>query len=517
MELRSLKETCKAMVGVDQKLRAHQRRSSREMLTVFGRVELSRTEWRARGVAGGLRPLDAELNLPPDLYSFGLHRKVAWSAANEAYDAVVDTVKESTGLLLGKRQVEQVAIRSAAAFDAFYAPTAAEAVEGSTFMVLTFDGKGIVMRPEALRPTTRNAAERSNHLEHRLSPGEKKGCKRMAEVAAVYELASVPRTTADIIDELEGAPTKRPKAQNKRVWASVEKDPTDVIAAAFAEALGRDPDRQRSWLVLVDGNKDQIRYVRAEARRIGVDVTLIMDVIHVIEYVWKAAWCLHEKADPDAERWVTARLRRLLDGDVSGVAAGIRRSATKRGLTQEERAPMDSCANYLLKHKAMLRYDTYLAAGMPIATGVIEGACRHLIQDRMDVTGARWSLSGAEAVIKLRPLRSSHDFTHYWDFHVERELHRNHLSNYAIHELSHLRTAHEACRQWNHTHWQLVGRCAPSRTRPQPLVEKGNARNAVGRAADLRVGPDKTTPPAEASRSDVFGHQKCHGSKAPRA
>jgi hypothetical protein len=228
---------------------------------------------------------------------------------------------------------------------------------------------------------------------------------------------------------------------NKRVWASIERKPADVIRDAFREAVDRDERLERTWVVLVDGNLDQIKLIRAEARRVGVSLVFILDIVHAIEYLWKAAWCLYPTADPDAEAWVKERLRRLLEGDVSGVAAGIRRSATKRGMEPEQRYAMDKCADYLLKYKTMMRYDEYLAAGMPIATGVIEGACRHLIQDRMDISGARWSLDGAEAILRLRSLRSSGDFDTYWDFHLQAERRRNHLQRYANHEFTHLRQA----------------------------------------------------------------------------
>lgn len=124
------------------------------------------------------------------------------------------------------------------------------------------------------------------------------------------------------------------------------------------------------------------------------------------------------------------RLLRILRGEASQVAAGMRRSATKRDLPPASRKPVDTCANYLLKYKQFLKYDAYLAAGFPIATGVIEGACRHLVKDRMDVPG-EWSLDGAEAVLRLRALRCSGDFDEYWLHHENAELRRNHLSAYA--------------------------------------------------------------------------------------
>jgi hypothetical protein len=113
------------------------------------------------------------------------------------------------------------------------------------------------------------------------------------------------------------------------------------------------------------------------------------------------------------------------------VAGGLRRSATRRGLSQAQRAPLDRCANYLLKYRDYLRYDEYLKAGLPIATGVIEGACRHLVKDRMELTGARWRLNGAEAVLRLRSLRSSGDFEEYWAFHLQQEYQRQHAKHYA--------------------------------------------------------------------------------------
>jgi hypothetical protein len=113
------------------------------------------------------------------------------------------------------------------------------------------------------------------------------------------------------------------------------------------------------------------------------------------------------------------------------MAGGMRRSATLRELSADVRKPVDTCASYLINHAPYLCYDRYLAQGLPVATGVIEGACRHLVKDRMDVTGARWSLTGAEAVLRLRALKSSHDFEEYWTFHEACEYERNHKNLYA--------------------------------------------------------------------------------------
>jgi hypothetical protein len=185
------------------------------------------------------------------------------------------------------------------------------------------------------------------------------------------------------------------------------------------------------WVALVDGNETQLGDMLECAPHDGVELTLIVDLIHVLEYVWKAAWAFHAEGSREAEQWVSERLLEILRGHASLVAGGMRRSATRQGLKAKERAAVDDCADHLSKYSAHLHYDEYLAAGLPIATGVIEGACRPLIQDRMGITGARWSLRGAEAVLRACALRSSGDFDEYWAFHQEAELTRNHLSRYA--------------------------------------------------------------------------------------
>jgi hypothetical protein len=218
------------------------------------------------------------------------------------------------------------------------------------------------------------------------------------------------------------------------VWASVAKTPAAVIDEAFAEALRRDPRQSKRWVAVVDGNKTQIRLLRENAKRRGIELTIILDVIHVTEYMWRAARAFYAETDPAGEAWVDERFLRILEGKSSNVAAGMRRSATKRQLDAEKRRPVDKCADYLLKYGALLHYDEYLAAGLPIASGVIEGACRHLVKDRMDITGARWTVEGAEAVLRLRALRASGDFDAYWAFHEDRERASNHEIRYGGHE-----------------------------------------------------------------------------------
>jgi hypothetical protein len=428
IDLRGLGDVGPSVVGSDGVERRHRDVSTRRLESVFGQVSVTRLGYRMPGVES-LFPLDAELNLPPELYSHGVQRRTAVLVAKTSFDEAVADISETTGASVPKRQAEQLAARAAVDFDDFYAErervAQAEAAATSDILVITADGKGVVMRKKDLRPATRKAAETRKHkLKKRISKGEKRNAKRMATVAAVYTVAPHRRTPDDIVHELRGTAEprpKRPRPEHKRVWASIEKTPEQVIDAAFQEGLRRDPERKKTWVGLVDGNETQIELLQAGAKRYALSLLILLDIIHVIEYLWRAARVFHEEASPEAEEWVNERLLAILRGESSAVAAGMRRSATNRNLAKSARKPVDTCANYLLKYRQYLRYDIALAAGFPIATGIIEGACRHLIKDRMDLTGARWSLPGAEAVLRLRSLRSSHDFDEYWRFHEARE------------------------------------------------------------------------------------------------
>lgn len=447
LDLRSEGHVESPVVGSDAVSRTDRHRRSREVESVFGTVTVDRERFHAAGVPG-LAPLDAELNLPPERVSLSVRRRLAEEAARGSFDSAVETLEKTTGASVAKRQAEEAVERAAVDFEAFYrtrreAETFQEIREApGSILVMTADGKGVPMKRDSLREATRKAAEvKKPKMVTRRSKGEKPHRKRMATVASVYTIKPHVRTPEDIIRGLrsvggaassspEGVkPEPRPKPEYKRVWANVKDSVEHVIDEMVVEALTRDPTKRRV-VVLLDGNEVQIGDVLVAAEEYKMDVTVILDFIHVLEYLWKAGTAFEQEGTPGLEEWVLERLLAILRGKASLVAGGIRRSATRRKLTATQRAPVDDCADYLLKYSAFMKYDEYLADGLPIATGVIEGACRYLVKDRMEITGARWSLDGAEAVLRLRSLRASGDFDEYWTFHELEEQSRNHLAQY---------------------------------------------------------------------------------------
>jgi hypothetical protein len=296
-------------------------------------------------------------------------------------------------------------------------------------LVISCDGKGIRVRADQLRPRSARLARKAvPKQDGRLSCGEVRTRRRMAEVAAVFGITPVPRTPDGIFGP--GPRPPGPRAAGKWLTASIADDAAEVVAAAFAEADRRDPHHERTWIALADGNKDQIRHIQAQAAARGIAITIVVDFIHVTEYLWDAAWCFFPPASPDAGPWVRGRAAAILDGRAAGVAAALREAAA--GLGKTRRKTIAKTAGYLEAKAPFLDYPQALAAGWPIATGVIEGACRHLIKDRMDITGARWGTETAEAILKLRALLANGDFDEYWAWHLDREHERNYPHSYAL-------------------------------------------------------------------------------------
>lgn len=359
-----------------------------------------------------LRPLDAVLNLPREKYSFPFQKLLCQEIGHRAYDEALESLEKQWPGHIPKRQALEIICRRAQDFEAFYhlPPEATQA----PLLIGSLDGSGVVMRPEGLRPDTRKKAEKK--LKNRQG---KRSHKRQATVAAVYEVEPFVRSFRESFDQ-------RPAPQNKRVWASLERSPEAVTRELFEEMRQRDPTQQKHWVILVDGDPHQLDRVGREAERLGVEVTVILDVVHVLEYLWKAAWCFYDVGSEMAHQFVSEQIDLIVAGQATEVADRLDAKRKRQRLKDQQYPAIAACAQYLRNHLPWLHYERYLAQGLPIATGVIEGACRYLIKDRMDRTGSRWGLAGAEAVLKLRALLKAGDFEAYWDFHLEQERRRNH-------------------------------------------------------------------------------------------
>ena len=387
------------------------RERRRHLETEGGRVKVRRHGLKLPGEKATQFPIDKQLSLPPELYALSLREDLSLAAVDASFDRSVERIDRTTAGHVPKRQAEQEVVRAAVDFEAFYetrTPPANDALSAQGLQVLSSDGKGVTMRPEALRDSTRKAAEAAAAEAIRGDPmGERKkrrSDKRMAVVTAVWEQEPHVRTAQDVLTRLRRDPEgrrrrprsdKAPRPQNKRVAASLTKSHAEGMAEMFDEAERRNPDGKRRTLVLLDGDEKQIDYAQAEARTRGMSITIILDLIHVLHYLWKIATLLCAGEPREADTWVGHILLQLLTRHPLDVVATIRQTATNRRLSSSARKALDEAVEYLRKNSTRIHYAAFLADGLPIATGVIEGACRYLVQDRLGITGARWGLAEA--------------------------------------------------------------------------------------------------------------------------
>jgi hypothetical protein len=397
---------------------SHKRAHTRRLLTVFGEVSITRVGYGACHQPS-IHPLDASLSLPARTYSYECQRRVVRAAVCGPFDEAVATLAEMTGVVVPKRSAEQVVIDAATDFEAFYLSRDRQAARPARGEILVgaVDCKGIPMvkRAPAAKVVRRGKGEKANK-------------KKMATVAAVFSQAPYIRTPAEVLDSLFAIseaprprqPRRRPTA--KRVWASLLAGKENFISDVRAEMIRRDPRHRRTWVMVTDGERALQRRVAASFR----GVTLVLDLLHVMEKLWKAAYVLHPEGSPEAETFVRQRAERILNGQVSQVVKGLRQMVTKRGLTGTKAKILRDVAGYYYANRGRMAYDEYLAKGWPIASGAVEGACKNLIRDRFERSGMRWTPPMAEAMLRLRAVYLSAQFDEYWEFHVQQEQQRLH-------------------------------------------------------------------------------------------
>jgi hypothetical protein len=438
------------VTGQDGVRRARAERGhARTIVTTLGAVVVRRIGYRS-GIkgAGSLFPRDAVLNLPPCGYSWALQRLAEMFCRSGSYEQAHEFVLAATGVSVGKRQLEQITIAAAAAAERFCQDRDQAAVcvageqeqgpgleqgQGLPPLAISADGKGVAMLPGARRHRTRAPEQKVRTFEKRAGTGEKKGCKRMAQTGAVFDVVPEPRTPEQVMRPQGGTGEKKPPRAQDRWYACDITAGRDVtIGKIFDQADRRDPDRLRAWIALVDGDNYQLGLFQAAAAARGITLFILVDFIHVLEYLQKAAWCFHPPRDPAMEDWVSAQALDILHGRTGEVIARIARLAGQHPPRpgSEHAKIIRKTLSYLQAKQPYMDYPRALAAGWPIATGVIEGACRHLVQDRMGITGARWGLEGAQAMLWLRAINASGDTSAYWDYHITQEHQRNHLSRY---------------------------------------------------------------------------------------
>jgi hypothetical protein len=403
---------------------AAEKGTTRGLASIFGPVTVTRIAYR-NWQEPALHPADARHALPDDPYSLGMRALAARHLARSGFGQAQEDIEKQTGTKIGVAQLAGIAGDLARWTGDFYEERARDADEdppATDVIMMQADGKGIAMRPE----------HRKNKGKE---DGTRPGVKKMAEIVAVADFTPAVREPEDIA----APPARRkahpgPKARGKWVSASVTESIEDMIAAAYDEADRRDPERIRQRVFLADGNKQQITAIEAEAKKRRLKVPVLIDYIHVSGYIGKASACLHPCDPVTAGQWADGQLLRVLHGRAKAVAATLasvarktRANPRKRGLDLTD---LDKAVTYLENNHGHMKYDKALANGWPIATGMIEGSCRYVIEDRFGITGARWSPDGAETILKLRAVVVNDDLDDYITYYKNRYRAEHHLTRY---------------------------------------------------------------------------------------
>jgi len=407
-----------------QRLRRSPEPHARRYLSIFGELRISRFVYALReGQKVEHAPLDAQLGLPEGEFSYVLEDWLQRLCVQESFGEAVASLHAWLGVAPSERAAEEMNRRVATDAEAFQLSQAPPLDEPEAeILVATADGKGVPMR--------RPLEERLHRSHPRRGKGEKANKKQMAYVGAVYSIAPFVRSADDVVDEVlrHARSATRPRPQHKQVWAEMTRHHEGDASAGvtgrmrtFVEMAvaceSRDPDRRRTLVCLMDGEKALWEMAGDWLpRAIG-----ILDVFHVLERLWLAAYCFHPERSPAAAEFVAHRLRMLLEGKVGYVIGGLRRLRDEHSLTGAKRQTLNAAITYYDNNRDHMRYDEYLAAGYPIGSGVAEGACRHLVKDRLERTGMRWTVAGAQPMLHLRAIHINDCWRPYLNYHIQAE------------------------------------------------------------------------------------------------
>lgn len=393
---------------------------TKNYLSIFGKISIPRACYWTKG-RHEIYPLDAEINLPNGEYSYLLQE---WSAAlgsEEPYEKAAHFLETILGISLWGSSIETIMQKSCIDVPKFYEERQEPDTETEKeILVATIDGKGVVMRKNQLikkAPKKRLKKMRKIGEREKKTIDEKaneKPCKKkMSTVIGVYTIDPHKRTAEDFLTR--GKETEiRPHPRNKIVQATLARK-EDAAQRLKIEIEKRDPKHEKQGVALVDGEHKLRKLLKIYLPWF----LIIIDIYHVMEYLWKGAQIFYKEGSAEAASWMTDKLTKLLQGKIEEVIAELQ--GLLKSLSQGRREQLRKIITYLANGKEYMRYDIYLAKGYPIGSGVVEGACKNLVKDRMEQSGMHWTIAGAEAVLSMRSIQINKIMGTYWEYHITQE------------------------------------------------------------------------------------------------
>lgn len=370
--------------------------------SIFGAIPIPRAYYQAAG-SPGIFPLDGELNLPERGYSYVVQEFSSRLAVKMSYEDAQEVLSSFFPVKVPIRSLERIVRDVRNEVDRFYEEKAPPDVcPEAVVTVATVDKKGIVIRKARTEDAVPEAPSTNP---------DKPGKKKMATVISTYVTPRHVRTTNDILREVSdrGASDSRPKPRNQVVWGSLTDGPERTVAR-LQKAVDHRLPHGNELVCILDGERSLWALICA----FFPTAFFVLDIFHVLEHLGKAALCFHDEQSPQARAFVTERLRMLLNGRAGRLIGGLKQMLTKQELSGAKRRTLEQVIGYLERNRKHMRYEICLARGYPIGSGVIEGACRNLINDRLELTGMSWTLGGAESVMRLRAVHINKDWDAFW-------------------------------------------------------------------------------------------------------
>lgn len=419
----------------EKTLQRSEKPSSTVVRSVFGKHVFDQyTYSTGENKAIELRPISARMSLPTHPWSHLLQEFSQMFCVDQAFRQSAANLGEVLKDRFSVDTIEKINQQLGKSAGEFLADLPdPEPGSEAKLLVASADGKGVpLIKKDATKVAAFETAKKN--------PGNRK----MATVASVYSIHPHVRTAEEITaalfrdesDPEEDTKPKRPTPQNKNTTAhfpTTEDDETGKsvttsgIYVAMTWIIGQIALRRRArqvLVVLMDGQESLWTsfesYLPFSLRTVGV-----LDILHALAYVWEAAG-LFCGSENERKAFTRARLLRILRGEVLGVVRGLRRMGTTRELKGEPLKDLNRICGYLEKNACRMRYNEYLRRGYPIASGVIEGACRHLVKDRMERSGMRWTLEGARSMLNLRAAFQSDYWRLFLDDHIAKETNKTH-------------------------------------------------------------------------------------------
>lgn len=377
--------------------------------------------------------------MPKSKYSYNLQDWIGYNASETDFRSSVKLINRIMGHNFSEMQAQRITNKLSEPVEEFYEKeefSEQDNNEEGEYFAAGFDDKGIPILPSEVNREVDSSGER-------LGKGQKNGVKKSSTVSVTYSFAPFVRTPETVIkslfdknknkDENKKPDNENKFTKNKHLRAFIS-DKKKAMEYGFENIIKRCGKTNKKIVVLIDGDRGLEKAIDKVTEK--KDITLmiickILDFIHVVEYIWKAANAHFGEKSSHRTCWVKQQCLLLLQSKTEKVIDNLQALIQVNKSKPVKQEAIQKVINYIVNHRHMMDYKTYLARGFPISTGAVESACGHFVQCRMERNGMRWSLTGAQNLLNIRAVNKNDDWDKYMQYYIDKE--QNSLSaNYGM-------------------------------------------------------------------------------------